>query len=172
MPRVRRGVVDEPVRRDHALRRGRAAPAVDEHGPAPDQAVGVTDWLVLVMAWGAMALLGLAVIVGVTISGWARRRSDGRLTDERLRAGPADAVPTPRDQPAGGQSRRTAPPLPPPPEPPPPFEPPPTPAGQATPVRPVGNAELRQWARTSGLHIADRGPIPRHVREAWAQAHQ
>jgi hypothetical protein len=40
------------------------------------------------------------------------------------------------------------------------------------PAASVSNAELRRWARNSGLNVADRGPIPKHVREAWAKANQ
>jgi hypothetical protein len=36
----------------------------------------------------------------------------------------------------------------------------------------VSNAELRRWAKDAGLRVADRGPIPGHVREAWAKANR
>jgi hypothetical protein len=36
----------------------------------------------------------------------------------------------------------------------------------------VTNAELRRWARSAGLQVADRGPMPAHVREAWSKAHR
>lgn len=50
-------------------------------------------------------------------------------------------------------------------EPPPPPPPPPPPAPSAS------TAELRRWAKSAGLRIADRGPIPAQVREAWSRAH-
>ena len=48
-----------------------------------------------------------------------------------------------------------------PPQPPPP--PPPLPTA-------VSSAEMRRWARASGLQVSDRGPIPARVREAWLRA--
>jgi hypothetical protein len=48
-----------------------------------------------------------------------------------------------------------------------PIPPKPTP-----PAASVSNAELRRWARNSGLRVADRGPIPGHIREAWAKANR
>jgi hypothetical protein len=47
---------------------------------------------------------------------------------------------------------------------------PPIPPKPTAPSVSISNAALRQWARESGLSVADRGPIPSHVREAWAQA--
>ena len=44
-------------------------------------------------------------------------------------------------------------------------EPPPPPQPTA-----VTSAEVRRWARTSGLQVSDRGPIPARVREAWLRA--
>lgn len=43
-----------------------------------------------------------------------------------------------------------------------------TPAGYAPgPPVPPGAPELRAWARRAGYEVADRGRIPREVREAW-----
>ena len=35
----------------------------------------------------------------------------------------------------------------------------------------VSNADIRRWARATGLHVADRGVIPARIRQAWSDAH-
>ena len=35
----------------------------------------------------------------------------------------------------------------------------------------VTPAEMRQWAKDNGLDVADRGPIPQHVKDAYRDAH-
>ena len=31
---------------------------------------------------------------------------------------------------------------------------------------------VREWARTNGFHLSDRGPLPVHVKEAYEEAHR
>jgi hypothetical protein len=49
---------------------------------------------------------------------------------------------------------------------------PPIPPKPTASAASVSNAELRRWAKDCGLRVADRGPIPGHVREAWAKANR
>ena len=35
----------------------------------------------------------------------------------------------------------------------------------------VSNADIRRWARATGLQVADRGAIPARIRQAWSDAH-
>jgi hypothetical protein len=119
----------------------------------------MTGWLSLMVVWAAITALGVAVIAGFAVSARMRRKAE----DERL-AQPEQVVPVdslrrpPPDQPAEVVPQQSP--------------PSPTSTEQPTPPASVSNAELRRWARSSGLQVADRGPIPRHVREAWATAHQ
>ena len=138
--------------------------------------MGMQGMAALLAAYVLVAVFGLAVLAAFAVSGSLGRKAD-RLTErgqeiasyQLLRPPPGTyppevstgqpAVPPPNHRPLA---------------PPPPFtpQPPPPPpvAPRPVPKATVSSAELRLWARDSGLRVADRGPIPAHVREAWAKA--
>ena len=123
---------------------------------------------------------GLAVLVLAlfAVSAWTSRRTE-QLQQRELRTDAADpqalppppyAAPPPPPPPAAAPAEPAEEPQAPPP--PPPAALPPEAAEPPQPPPAVTNAELRRWARNAGLKVADRGPIPAHVREAWSKAHR
>lgn len=141
--------------------------------------MGMQGMAALLTAYVLVAVVGLAVLAAFAVSGSTGRKADrGRLTEQLedisspqpLRPPPGiyppevpvghPAVLPPNDRPSAPPPPVT----PQPPLPPPPVAPAPGP--QAT----ASNAELRRWATDSGLRVANRGPIPAHVREAWVKA--
>jgi hypothetical protein len=107
----------------------------------------------------SFAGFGFVVLAAFAVSGWLRGKAERRQARERQWDNfPALLPRRPAAYPPEVQARQPA-----------PFPPLPR---QPTAPAPVSSAELRRWARNSGLRIADRGPIPRHVREAWAQVHR
>ncbi len=124
----------------------------------------MTWWETFLAAWAPFALLAILVMAAVIIQAWRDGRTDGRNTDE---AHTREPLPPPSPQPASAVQ---------PPDPPLARQatpPQPTPTQETPPQEtPVSSAELRRWARSSGLQVSDRGPIPARVREAWLWAHQ
>jgi hypothetical protein len=112
---------------------------------------------------------GLAVVVlaGFAVSAWTGRRTE-RVQQRGIRTAALYLPPPPPSAalpPEPAEPRQPAPPTPSAARPPEPAEAPQTPLPPA-----VTNAELRRWARSAGLRVADRGPVPAHVREAWSKA--
>jgi hypothetical protein len=119
----------------------------------------------LLVASGAITGFAALVLVGFAISHWLRARAERR---ERRPVRAVPAAPPAAPAPAAPAPVAPVPVAPPPVAPLPvlPVAPPPV-----ARERVVSNAELRRWARTAGLSVADRGPIPARIRQAWAAAH-
>jgi type IV secretory pathway VirB10-like protein len=121
--------------------------------------------LAMMAPFAGLAVLVLAVFA---VSAWTGRRTE-RLQQHGIRTA---ALYRPPPSPWGAVPPEPAEP-PQPAPPPPPAAPPPEPVEPPQPPLPpaVTNAELRRWARGAGLRVADRGPVPTHVREAWSKEH-
>jgi hypothetical protein len=139
--------------------------------------MGVRGMAGLLTAYVLLAVFGLAVLSTLVLSGSLKRRADRRQPREVQRDigyGPVQAPPGAYPPQVPDRQPVLLPPTPRQPAPPPPVVPqavpPPPVAPQTAPKTTVSNAELRRWARDSGLRVADRGPIPAHVRRAWAKA--
>lgn len=142
----------------------------------------------LLVAFGVLAAVAVGVLVAVTFAHWSDQRParrdhrPSRDEDHRSRRAPDPVVEIRSPRPAPPMTRarppepaaRGLPVLPPAPvadvEPPPPGSRravvPPSPAQSN-----LSTADLRRWARAEGLRIADRGPIPARIRQAWSDAH-
>jgi hypothetical protein len=140
----------------------------------------------LLVACGVLVAVAAGVLVVVALEHWMRQRASRRGRGARA----AQHQPKPAPEPVVKlQSARPAVP----PRVQPPLKPviqdvslrpapmvgielqspeshtPPVPPAPLGPM--VSNADIRRWARAEGLHIADRGPIPARIRQAWADAH-
>jgi hypothetical protein len=112
----------------------------------------------LLVAYLLIVLVAVLLLLTVAFTACRRSRADRRADRD------AQAVPPPRPPHAAASQ--------PPPPPPVNLSGQPSPSTSPPPlVASVGNAELRRWAKASGLRVADRGPIPAHVRAAWSNAH-
>jgi hypothetical protein len=133
-------------------------------------------WAKLLAVWAPFVVIAMLVIAFAAVHAWLERRSERLLRYESSRevAQPSTQAPAP---PRGRHAAVEQPPPQPvsiPPQPAQPSPPPPMePAFRTAPEPPaMSTAELRRWARNTGLRVADRGPVPTHVREAWLKAHR
>jgi hypothetical protein len=142
----------------------------------------MTWWMKILAIWAPFVVIALLVIAVAAANAWMERRSErerwyeatgetGKHSAQALRDRLAEVPAAPRhDQPLALAQ--------PPPQPasysPQPAQPAPTEVPSTPPPEPpaVSTAELRLWARQTGLRVADRGPVPAHVREAWLRAQQ
>jgi hypothetical protein len=114
----------------------------------------VTWWGRLLVAWAPFAVIAVLVIAVVATNAWMGRRADREHRREARGQAAHPSTQPPRPQAA---------------EVPPPG--PPLPPAAPEPVI-VSTADVRRWARSTGLRVADRGPVPAQVREAWVTAQQ
>jgi hypothetical protein len=141
----------------------------------------MTWWVQILAVWAPFVVIAMLVIAVAAANDWIERRSEREHQYGANRKAAQQSTQAPRSQPAEvlsetrpGQPSAVAQPLPHPPshrrEPVQPLPPASTEPPPETPA--VSTAELRRWARQTGLRVADRGPIPAHVREAWLRAQQ